>query len=127
MTRWLKFLALGAKDRRLLVTSLILLWGTRLGLRWFGWATMSRILSQFARRFRIASSRDRVRWASHIAARAQPASKFCLAQALTEQTLLRCCGQDATLHIGVAKHEGRLQAHAWITADAASELFVPLL
>lgn len=41
----------------------------------------------------------------------------CLTQALVGRLFLAREGVDATLHIGVAKSDGDLRAHAWLEQD----------
>jgi hypothetical protein len=40
----------------------------------------------------------------------------CLTQAIAARTLLARRGHSSTLHLGVAKEDGELKAHAWLEA-----------
>ncbi len=60
-------------------------------------------------------------------------SPTCLVRALAAQVLLRLCGHDGVLHLGVARNEsGRIDAHAWLECQGRvviggeSGQFVPL-
>jgi len=72
------------------------------GLRW----DKTPVLSQ-------VSSPERVAWAVAVASRYVPKAT-CLVKALAGQALLARRGQPCRLHIGVAKPEGRVAAHAWL-------------
>jgi len=59
--------------------------------------------------------RRRAAWAAHAVGRRLLPERPCLTQALVLQYLLLRRGDDAPeLHIGVAKGEDGLQAHAWV-------------
>ena len=59
--------------------------------------------------------RRRAAWAAHAVGRRFLPERPCLTQALVLQYLLLRRGDDeAELHIGVAKNEDGLQAHAWV-------------
>lgn len=71
-------------------------------LRWVKTPLLSRI-----------SIPERVAWAVAVAGRYVPKAT-CLVKALAGQALLARRGHAARLCIGVAKPEGRLEAHAWL-------------
>lgn len=56
-------------------------------------------------------------WALHAVGRRLMPTRPCLTQALAGRLLLARKGIDASLHIGVTKSEGELQAHAWLEQD----------
>lgn len=61
------------------------------------------------------SDRRRAAWAAHAVGRRLLPERPCLTQALVLQYLLLRRGDDAAeLHIGVAKSDDDLQAHAWV-------------
>ena len=119
MQRMRKFLSLSATDRRLLVTSALLLGVVRLGLWLLPFRTLQRLLADMTRtptalQIIDQSSIDRVSWAVTVASRHVPAAT-CLTQALATQVLLGRRGCPTTLRIGVARGErGEFQAHAWV-------------
>ncbi len=59
------------------------------------------------------SSPERVAWAVAVAGPYVPRAT-CLVKSLAGQALLARRGHASRLHIGVAKPEGRLKAHAWL-------------
>lgn len=54
------------------------------------------------------------------AARRLPWHPMCLAQALAGSLMLRRRGLPATLCFGVARKDGKLQAHAWLICDGGT-------
>lgn len=98
----------------------LLLAAFRLGLALFSYATLRRLLPEH--QSALAMPQDnaelvrRVRWGVAKAARLVP-DATCLTQALAVEFLLGWHGQQAEVHIGVAKGgDGRLCAHAWVTS-----------
>jgi hypothetical protein len=59
------------------------------------------------------SSPERVAWSVAVASRYVPKAT-CLVQALAGQALLARRGYAAQVQIGVAKPDGRFEAHAWL-------------
>jgi|RhiMetdeSRZDD1v2_1073273.scaffolds.fasta_scaffold09135_12 hypothetical protein len=114
-----KYLRLPATDRRLLVKSVLLLGGVRLGLWLLPFQTLRRLLARMtcatpALHEAEHASIERVAWAVAVARRYVPAAT-CLTQALTAQVLLGRQGHAAHLRIGVARSAaGQFQAHAWV-------------
>lgn len=51
------------------------------------------------------------------AARRLPFHTTCLVRAMAGRTMLRRRGIPCTLHLGVARQNGALAAHAWLTAE----------
>jgi hypothetical protein len=56
-------------------------------------------------------------WAIHAVGRRLMPARPCLTQALVGRLLLAREGVDVTVHIGVAKSDGDLRAHAWLERD----------
>jgi hypothetical protein len=59
---------------------------------------------------------DRIIWAGRVAARWMPGAT-CLSSALALQRLLSANGHTSELHIGVARDEGKIAAHAWVEQE----------
>ncbi len=55
-----------------------------------------------------------------IAARHGPVRARCLAASIALKSLLRRYGMQGNLRLGVRKHDGRFEAHAWIEQDGAA-------
>jgi transglutaminase superfamily protein len=122
MKRLRKFLNLAPRDRRLLVSTTVLLGAIRLGLRLLPFRTMRRMVIKLAhtptdlhptKQFSV----DRLAWAVTVASRYVPRAT-CLTQALAAQVLLGRHGHLSQLHVGVATgEEGRLEGHAWLESQ----------
>ena len=61
-----------------------------------------------------------------------PCAPACLERALASRALLAWYGHDAAVVVGVASHDGRLEAHAWVecqnhSTDAGRARFTRLL
>lgn len=117
-----RFLHLPALERWLLVRAALLLGVLRLGLWLLPFQTLRRLVSTFtasSRRVRDAErlSRERIVWAVETAARYVSPTATCLTQALAAQALLARRGYPAVLHIGVARDNNELQAHAWVESE----------
>lgn len=122
MKRVRNFLRLPSSDRRLLISAALLLGTIRLGLWLIPFLTLRRLLGKFAEprtstQEAEASSTDRVLWAVTVASRYVPGANTCLTQALAAQVLLARRGGVACLRLGVARQEGRFQAHAWLESQ----------
>jgi hypothetical protein len=122
MNRLRNFLRLSSSDRRLLISAALLLGAIVLGLWLLPFLTLQRLLGNLAaprtsRREAEAFSADRVVWAVTVASRYVPGASTCLTQALAAQVLLARRGEVACLRIGVARREGRFQAHAWLESQ----------
>ncbi len=121
-----RFLALTPAERALLVRALMLLPIIRasvvmLGLRrtqtWLDWAERA-----WSRRTNRLDGRAGVRTVERMvnaAAREGIVRATCLPRSLATCALLRSSGVTATLKVGVRKHLGRLQAHAWVETPGA--------
>lgn len=111
-----KFWRLSPPDRRLLVTTVLLLTAMRLGLWLLPFRTLRRGLARHAQ----TSSRfattppERIGWAVATAGRYVPGAT-CLTQALAAQFLLERRGYSAHLRIGMARRDGaQFEGHAWV-------------
>ncbi|MBA3474634.1 MAG: lasso peptide biosynthesis B2 protein [Rubrobacter sp.] len=119
MKRLRKVLHLTSSDRRLLVSTALLLGTIRLGLRLFPFRTLRRVVARLAQapagsHRTNRSSVDRLVWAVGVASQYVPRAT-CLTQALATQVLLGRHGHPSRLRVGVARgEEGRLEAHAWV-------------
>ncbi|WP_026733938.1 lasso peptide biosynthesis B2 protein [Fischerella sp. PCC 9605] len=119
MRRLHKLLRLGAGERNLLVTTLILLGGVRLGLWLLPFRNLLKLLEKISQPSRRSHSPNQVTlskiiWAVNAVTRCMPGVK-CLARALTTHVIMNQYGYASQLRIGVAKTElGKLEAHAWI-------------
>ncbi len=118
-----KFLRLTKSDRYLLITTVLLLNGVRLGLWLLPFQTLRHLLIKLSllRSPHIPLDSSSEQQLAHVTWAIGWASKYtfgevkCLARALTAQVLFNQKGYPSSLQIGVAKnHEGKLEAHAWI-------------
>jgi hypothetical protein len=117
-----KLRALTAAERRVLVEAALILPLAAVALRLAGFRATRGILDRFARPSRGAAAIQPAGVARMVAAAARlgPVRARCLAAALTLEALLRRRGFPAHLRLGVRKHEGRLEAHAWIEHEGAA-------
>ncbi len=65
----------------------------------------------------LVPSVSRLAWLVEIASRYTPVTATCLKKALVLSWLLARRGTQTEVRIGVAHHEGRLKAHAWLAYD----------
>jgi len=125
-----KFLALGWRDRGLLMAASCALAGAWIGLRTAGFEATQRAAGGARashawcgpppRRRRMPPSAERIAWAVRAAGEYLPGGGNCLVRALATQALLTRYGYPAQLRIGVRKAEdGGLAAHAWLEAGGA--------
>jgi Transglutaminase-like superfamily len=120
MKRLLKFLALPAADRRLLMEAAFFLGASRIGLHLLPFRTLCRLLERAQcsssgsfRMQRLAP--NRITWAVNLMAPYVLGARPCLPQALAAQVLLLRRGVPARLRVGVARGAwGEVRAHAWI-------------
>ena len=118
MRRLLRFAGLPWVDQRLLIKSIWLLWGMRIGLWLLPFRTLRRLSARLTRSTRLSrpgddGAIDSVAWAVVAASRFVPGTA-CLTQALASQILLAERGVQADLHIGVARDQHGFRAHAWV-------------
>ncbi len=118
MRRLYRFARLPRADQRLLIKSVWLLCGMRIGLWLLPLRTLRRLSTRLPRS--TPASRpgddgaiDRVAWAVAAASRLVPGTT-CLGRALGSQILLAERGVQADLHIGVARDQHGFRAHAWV-------------
>jgi Transglutaminase-like superfamily len=120
MRRWIRnLMQMSAGDRLLLVMTLILIGGMRLGLLLLPFRTLLKVVAKISQPHKEISvarevSVNKIIWAVNAMSRYMPGVK-CLARALTCQVLMNRHGYSHELRIGIAKGEtGKLEAHAWI-------------
>lgn len=63
------------------------------------------------------ASATRIGWAIGVAAKVVPWKANCLAQAVAASRLLRRCGCEPEIRIGVRRDGRELLAHAWVVCD----------
>ena len=102
----------------MLIKSIWLLWGMRIGLWLLPFRTMRRLSTRLTRPTAASwpgddGAIDRVAWAVAAASRFVPGTT-CLSRALGSQILLAERGVQADLHIGVARDQRGFRAHAWV-------------
>jgi hypothetical protein len=114
-----KFMCLPSSDRRLLVTSVLLLWALRLGLWLLPFRTFRRLVSRLIHAGPKLRDENqdfiyRATWAVKVTSKLV-LQATCLVQALATHILLSQKGCESRLRIGVAKDSrGKLEAHAWV-------------
>jgi transglutaminase superfamily protein len=118
MSRLASVRRLSAAERRILALGWLLLVVAPLALRVL---PLRRMLTPARPRSGPGLPPERVARLVEVAARAVPGAG-CLPVAVVTAWLLARQGTRATLRIGVARHAGRLAAHAWLECDG-----VPLL
>jgi len=107
------FLALSTSDKALLLRAFATLGLVRGALLFL---PLARLRAWAQRRGAGARSVDRVVWAISAASRRTPGTT-CLVSAFALQRLLAREGHVAAIHIGVAKKQERLAAHAWVECE----------
>ena len=114
-TKGRKFLRLPAAERRLLVRVLLLLPSVALALRLLGLRRCQGMLARLSPPSPAAGlSTEAAARLVGVAARHAPCRANCLQRSLVLWWALRRLGRPGQLRIGVRKHEGRLEAHAWV-------------
>jgi len=108
--------ALTPVERRVLGEALVLLPATCATLRFAGLRRARALLALIVRQDRTHEGLDAHAIARlvAIAARHAPFRARCLAASLTLESLLRRHGLEGRLRLGVRRHEGRIEAHAWV-------------
>ncbi len=115
-----RLLALPPAERRLLITSVLLVVAARAGLRLLPYATVRQLATRLARPAKCPPRlpAERIAWAVSAAGRRVPGGRNCLAQAIVAWVLLGRHGHDALIRLGVTHTPGRrLEAHAWLEHD----------
>lgn len=122
MRRLARLLALTAPERRALVEATLLLPVAATTLRLAGMRATQRLLERYAGSAQVHSSIDAAGVARMVAVavRYGAVRARCLPAALTLEALLRRRGLAGQLRLGVRKHEGRFEAHAWIEHEGAA-------
>ena len=123
-TRWARWRALGAGDRRRLLALAVLLPLIDLALRSAGFVRTQRWLTRHGetRPLRACTPQalaeaERLAQLASIAGRHGAWTNTCLRQALVVQWWLRREGLPAQLRIGAQRGEEGLQAHAWVELE----------
>jgi hypothetical protein len=114
MRRIATFLALSGGDKMLVLRAFAALLFVRVALA----ALPLERLRGWARQLRSSGDRsvDRIVWAVSAASRRMPGAT-CLVSAFALQRLLSREGHASELHIGVAKRDQVLAAHAWVVCE----------
>jgi hypothetical protein len=107
------FYRLPSSDRRLLIETFATLAFVRVALHVW---TIERLRRWAGRLERGTKSVDRIVWAVRTASRWTPGTT-CLGSALALQRLLSAEGYVSELHIGIARQQPGLVAHAWIVHE----------
>ena len=112
-----KFVRLAPSRRRLVVKASLVVAAYRVALTTVPFRWVRGVAARLAEPAREdaagARPREELTWAVKAASRRVPRAT-CLTQALALQTLLAQEGYASNLHIGVAKADGRFEAHAWL-------------
>ncbi len=113
-----KFVRLSPEERTVLVRAFALLVLVRCSLWLISFATLQRTVASISRspRKEPAFPISRGIWAICTAGRYVPRAT-CLTQALAAQVLLGRAGIPTSVKIGVAKENGKFDAHAWLESD----------
>jgi len=108
--------ALTPTERRLLAEALALLPVATVSLRLVGLRRTQALLQRFLRESSLREGIDAPAVARlvSIAARHGPVRATCLPASVALDSLLRRYGMRGRLRLGVRRHQGRLEAHAWI-------------
>ena len=108
--------ALTPVERRVLGEALVLLPAASAGLKLAGMRRTREALSRVARKGKPAEGLDAASIARlvAIAARHGPFRGRCLSASITLESLLRRYGFDGCLRLGIRRHDGRIEAHAWV-------------
>ena len=110
-----KLRGLSRREKKLIFSAWMLLWGLRLSL----WLNPSQTIHRIQRRS--AFQHNRVHFPVYQILWAIQFGSFfvlrptCLAQGLAAKVMLSRFGYDSKLHLGVAKEDEKLEAHAWLT------------
>jgi hypothetical protein len=120
-----KFRQLSSAERGLLFRAGILLAGYRVALWLLPWNRVAVLRPSPAPSRASRFSVERIEWAVRTARRGAPFAA-CLTQALALHHLLARAGYESSIHIGVAKTEGRgFEAHAWVEHAGVTLLSSP--
>jgi hypothetical protein len=106
-------MALARGDRALLLKAVGMLVLVRFALHLL---PLARLRAWATRRGAHEAPVDRIVWAVSAASRRMPGTS-CLISAFALQRLLSRAGYASELHIGVAKRDEKLAAHAWVVCE----------
>lgn len=126
MRRLGRLVSMPAAERRVLAEALLLLGLAAASLKVLGLRRTRAILARWIPGGP-ASSLDAVSVARLVkaAARHGPVRAKCLSAAVTLESLLRRHGMEGELRLGVRRHRGRLEAHAWVEHRAVALMESP--
>ena len=126
MRRLGRLVSMPAAERRVLAEALLLLGVAAASLRVLGLRRTRAILARWIPGGQ-ASSLDAASVARLVkaAARHGPVRAKCLSAAVTLESLLRRHGMEGELRLGVRKHRGRFEAHAWVEHRALALMESP--
>ncbi len=112
-----RFAALASPEQRLVVSSVLLVGATRVGLTVLPFRRLEPILAKLAQAvpgYSVADgAEEKLAWSVAAVSRYIPHAT-CLTQALALKVLLARHGHPSEVRIGVAKQDGQLKAHAWL-------------
>jgi len=122
MANLAKFTALSAEEKKLLVSTSVLLPLADIALRIFGYRKTQQALARFIGDQKTQTSPDTEQFTQarqvanlvRIAARKGPYRNTCLRESLVTWWLLQHRGIITQLKIGIAKEKADFKAHAWI-------------
>jgi hypothetical protein len=138
--RLASFTSLPAGDALLLVRTAFVMATVRIALGVAPFSFLIRVLERLGKPVRPDVGPNlgelrRIVWSVEVAGRQFPGGASCLTRSLAAQFLLGRRGYRTTLHIGVARREKGLAAHAWLDSAGAfnlgslgsgSDAYVPL-
>lgn len=112
---WLrKFFRRNFSDKLFLLGCAVTLTAVNVGLRVFGYKSVSAVLRGLLAKRRIPLSPSRTIWGVRAAARVLRSTR-CLAQAVTLHFLLARSGHESVIRIGVTRNsQMAFDAHAWV-------------
>ncbi len=112
-----QFLRLSSKQKRFVSRTVFILPITYVGLELLGYQRLFSMIRHFTRVDRVAPRPEKLSAYPPLfnaVARRCPLPMKCLGRSVTLSWLLRLEGIDATVQIGVRKHQHDLDAHAWV-------------
>ena len=114
-----RFFSLPARDRLLITEAVFAVAAVRLALALVHFQKLLILVEKASVRFRARHldhrpPASRIVWAIDVTTKRIPPVHSCLPRALAARFLLVRWGYPADLLIGVAKKDGKLEAHAWV-------------
>jgi len=127
MRRLGRLVSMPAAERRVLAEAVLLLGVAAAGLKVLGLKRTRAILARWVPGGAASSPLDAASVARLVkaAARHGPVRAKCLSAAVTLESLLRRHGMEGELRLGVRKHRGRFEAHAWVEHRAVALMESP--